>query len=90
MYKNALRGLSKTTMTPFEMMQDMMNSAPGTPVEQLSPEQLAAGAGGPQPAQENAEIQELKRRIQELEAMVSSLNKAPSPPKQRARKRTGS
>ena len=42
MYKNALRGFSKT-MTPFEMMQNMMSSAPGTPAEQFSPEQLAAG-----------------------------------------------
>jgi polyhydroxyalkanoate synthesis repressor PhaR len=95
MYKNALRGLSKTTMTPFEMMQNMMNSAPGTPAEQLSPEHLAAAASGPRAltapqAQENTEIKELKRRIQELEAMVLSLNKAPSPPKKRERKPTGS
>lgn len=94
MYKNAMRGFSKT-LTPFELMQSMMSSAPGSPAEQFSPEQLAAGAAGPhlltaQQAQENAEIQELKRRIQELEATVLNHNKAPSPPKKRARNRTGS
>ena len=47
MYKNALRGFTKT-MTPFELMQTMMSSAPGTPAEQLSPEQLAAVAAGTQ------------------------------------------
>jgi polyhydroxyalkanoate synthesis repressor PhaR len=95
MYKNALRGFSKT-MTPFEMMQDMMSSAPGAPAEPLLPEQPAAGGAGPRllppssQVQENAEIQELKRRIQELEAMVSKLDKAPSPPKKSAPKHIGS
>jgi polyhydroxyalkanoate synthesis repressor PhaR len=94
MYKNALRGFTKT-MTPFELMQTMMSSAPGTPGEQLSPEQLAAVAAGTQTlaaqqAQEGAEIQELKQRIQELEAMVQNLGKAPEPAKKGARKRSGS
>ena len=94
MYKNALRGFTKT-MTPFELMQTMMSSAPGTPAEQLSPEQLAAVAAGTQTlaaqqAQESAEIQELKQRIQELEAMVQNLGKAPEPAKKGARKRSGS
>jgi polyhydroxyalkanoate synthesis repressor PhaR len=91
MYKNAMRGFSKT-LTPFELMQSMMSSAPGSPTEQFSPEQLAAGAHplNAQQGQESAEIQELKRRIQELEATVLNLNKAPSPPKKRARNRTGS
>ena len=94
MYKNALRGFTKT-MTPFELMQSMMSSAPGTQAEQLSPEQLAAVAAGTQTlaaqqAQESAEIQELKQRIQELEAMVQNLGKAPEPAKKGARKRSGS
>ena len=94
MYKNALRGFTKT-MTPFELMQSMISSAPGTQTEQLSPEQLAAIASGTQTlaaqqAQESAEIQELKQRIQELEAMVQNLGKAPEPAKKGARKRSGS
>ncbi|MGC2209722.1 MAG: polyhydroxyalkanoate synthesis regulator DNA-binding domain-containing protein [Candidatus Korobacteraceae bacterium] len=94
MYKNALRGFTKT-MTPFELMQTMMSSAPGTPAEQFSPEQMAAVAAGTQTlaaqqAQESAEIQELKQRIQELEAMVQNLGKAPEPAKKGARKRSGS
>ena len=94
MYKNALRGFTKT-MTPFELMQSMISSAPGTQAEQLSPEQLAAIASGTQTlaaqqAQESAEIQELKQRIQELEAMVQNLGKAPEPAKKGARKRSGS
>lgn len=94
MYKNALHGFTKT-MTPFELMQTMMSSAPGTPAEQLSPEQLAAVAAGTQTlaaqqAQESAEIQELKHRIQELEAMVQNLGKVPEPAKKGARKRSGS
>ncbi len=94
MYKNALRGFTKT-MTPFELMQSMMSSAPGTQAEQFSPEQLAAIESGTQTlaaqqAQESAEIQELKQRIQELEAMVQNLSKAPEPAKKGARKRSGS
>jgi uncharacterized protein YicC (UPF0701 family) len=95
MYKNALRGFTKT-MTPFELMQTMMSSAPGTHADQLSPEQLAAVAAGTQTlaaqqAQESAEIQELKQRIQELEAMVQNLGKAPpEPAKKGARNRSGS
>jgi len=92
MYKNALRGFTKT-MTPFELMQSLM--APGTQAEQLSPEQLAAVAAGTQSlaaqqAQESAEIQELKQRIQELEAMVTKQSNAPEPAKKGTRKRSGS
>ena len=94
MYKNALRGFTKT-MTPFELMQTMMSSAPGAQADQLSPEQLAAVAAGTQTlaaqqAQESAEIQELKQRIHELEAMVQNLSKAPEPAKKGARRRSGS
>jgi polyhydroxyalkanoate synthesis repressor PhaR len=98
MYKNALRGFTKT-MTPFELMQGMMSSAPGAAAEALTPEQMAAAVAGPQPsaeqpAHENAEVQELKQRIQELEAMVRKQPKAPEkaaePAKKGARKRSGS
>jgi polyhydroxyalkanoate synthesis repressor PhaR len=98
MYKNALRGFTKT-MTPFELMQSMMSSAPGGATDAFSAEQLAAAAiAATQPlaaqqAQESAEIQELKQRIQELETMVSKLDNAPEaekPAKKGARKRSGS
>jgi polyhydroxyalkanoate synthesis repressor PhaR len=86
MYKHALRGLSKT-MSPFEVMQNLIQSAPGTPgaaAEPLSAEALTEAAAVPLPAplqeaHENAEIQELKRRIHELEAMVTNLNRVPNP-----------
>ncbi len=95
MYKHALRGLSKS-MSPFEVMQTLMNNAPeaaGAPAAEDSAEQAASGAESPQqvPAQsavpgssaqlaaaqelEHAEIEELKRRIHELEGMVSHINK---------------
>ena len=92
MYKHALRGLSKS-MSPFEVMQSLIQAEPGAASEQqLSPEQVAAaGSQGPVPVlpqtasstqaaleQEHTEIQELKRRIQELEAMVANLR--PSQP----------
>jgi len=100
MYKNALRGFTKP-MTPFELMQTMMTSTPGATAEPFSPEQLAAAAAAAtqplaaQQAQESAEIQELKQRIQELEAMVLKQNKtpeskAPAPAKKGARKHGGS
>jgi polyhydroxyalkanoate synthesis repressor PhaR len=95
MYKDAFRGLSQSTMSPFEVMQNMMNNAPGAPASQSAPEPLPAG-GPPtlvvQAAQDNTEIQELKHRIQELESMVLKLTKAPSPvaKKKRTRSRAGS
>ena len=97
MYKHALRGLSKS-MSPFEVMQTLMNTTPGeagVPGEAVSAEQAAAHLGNaasgtlgtpaeaslaahhaPTPtAQEHEEIDELKRRIHELEGMVAKLNK---------------
>jgi polyhydroxyalkanoate synthesis repressor PhaR len=99
MYKHALRGLSKS-MSPFEVMQSLINAEPGAPAEQqLSPEQVAAAGGQgtvqvlPQAAapsqaaekQEHAEIRDLKRRIHELEAMVANLNKTPAPRKKKTK-----
>ena len=95
MYKNALRGLPNP-MTPFEMMQNMISSAPaGAPSEPAQPQSQPA-ASEPhflppsQLAQANPEIHELKRRIQELEAMVQNFSKGPAAPKKTARKRSGS
>jgi polyhydroxyalkanoate synthesis repressor PhaR len=80
MYKNALRGLSHT-MSPLEVMQSMMNSASGTPSEQNSQEDAAKT----QEAKDDSEIQELKRRIQELEALVKG-NKVSAAKKKPVRK----
>ena len=77
MYKNALRGFSQT-MTPFEVMRQMMippaSGAPGEP-------EGADGSGDSKPQEPKAdtELQELKRRIQELEALVLRRGKAPAP-----------
>lgn len=81
MYKQALRGISKTTMSPFEVMQSLIKpDAGGAEEETLSAEQVAEAAAQPQPvaqpSQENEEIQELKRRIHELESLVTNLNRA--------------
>ena len=54
MYKHALRGLSKS-MSPFEVMQTLMNTAPGAPggpAGEGSAEQMAGIPAGSMPAQE--------------------------------------
>ena len=81
MYKEALRGLSHT-MTPFEMMQKMMTPALGTqaPAEKSQASDLKA-----QEPQTDTELQELRRRIQELEALVLKRGKASPRPKKRVR-----
>lgn len=81
MYKEALRGLSQT-VTPFEMMQKMMTPALGTqaPAEKSQASDLKA-----QEPQTDTELQELRRRIQELEALVLKRGKASPRPKKRVR-----
>jgi polyhydroxyalkanoate synthesis repressor PhaR len=81
MYKHALRGISKTTMSPFEVMQSLIQpGAPGSAEmssdEQPSDADMQFPAPPSQDAQENAEIQELKRRIHELEDMVADMHRA--------------
>jgi polyhydroxyalkanoate synthesis repressor PhaR len=85
MYKDALRSLSHT-MTPFEIMQNMMiPPASGTQGEPAS-----AGDSKPPEPKADAELQELKRRIQELEALVLRRGKAPSQSKKKVRRRASS
>jgi len=93
MYRNALRGLSNP-MAPFEIMQNMITpgqgAAPGAGQEKL-PEIPSAPQVIPpsQKQQENPEMQELKRRIQELEALVLNLSHPPAAAaKKGGRKRT--
>jgi len=97
MYKHALRGISKTTMSPFEVMQSLIKPGnPGSEGEMPSPEQAgepAAGAALPaqHQAQDDTEIHDLKRRIHEFEAMVERLNHPPAPRKKnKAAKPAGS
>ena len=88
MYKDALRGLSHT-MSPFEMMQNMM--IPPASGAQGEPESAdGAGDSKPQEPKADTELQELKRRIQELEALVLRRGKAPSQPKKKVRRRASS
>jgi len=93
MYRNALRGFSNS-MTPFELMQNMISPNPEANAQGKTREPLPQPPSPPQvipPAQgqpENQEIQELKRRIQELEALVLNLSHSPAASKKGARKRT--
>ncbi len=100
MYKNALRGFSHT-MTPFEIVQNMMNPAAGAPVEhpvppEPAPEPAPAPAGEArdlktqESPKEDGELQELKKRIQELEALIVKSSKAHPAPKKKARNRASS
>jgi polyhydroxyalkanoate synthesis repressor PhaR len=104
MYKDTMRGFTQT-MSPFEVMQKMMNSAshaqvePAAPVAEADPTSEPQ-ASKPQESTVETEVQELRRRIQELEAMVLKSDKAPSPqadsiqpektPKKRARNQPSS
>ncbi len=92
MYKNALRGFSHT-MSPFEIVQNMMNSASGAQVEPAPPPPVPESGEGrdvrtPE-SKDDRELQELKKRIHELEALVLKKSKAPAQ-KKRARNRTSS
>lgn len=98
MYKNALRGFSHT-MTPFEIVQNMMNSGSAMGAEHAQPAPVPVPE--PEPAGEahdrktqdskgDSELQELKNRIQELEALVLKGSKAPSTRKKKARTRANS
>ncbi len=94
MYKNALRGFTHT-MSPFEIVQNMMNSTSGVQVDPAPP------APVPEPAVEvheskaqdsngDRELQELKKRIHELEALVLKSKKAQPTRKKKARNRATS
>jgi polyhydroxyalkanoate synthesis repressor PhaR len=88
MYKNTLRGFTKT-MSPFEMMQKMIDTAAGEPTgpEDVSePKTLQAMDN----AKVETEVQELKHRIRELEALVLKKNKVSTTPKKKARRRASS
>lgn len=93
MYKNALRGMSHPK-SPLEVMQYVMNSASGTQPSEAPPDDApespssAPNAVG-QNAKSDTELQELERRIQELESLVRKSSKA-SPPKKRVRSRANS
>ena len=93
MYKNALRGFSHT-MTPFEIVQNMMNASSGAAPEQAPPPvpeatpEAASEAHNTQ--KDESEMKELKKRIQELEALVLKSSKAPSARKKKVRSQTSS
>ncbi len=91
MYKNALRGFSHT-MTPFEIVQNMMNTGSAPETGQTSPAAVPESAGEAhdstaQELKEARELQDLKKRIQELEALVLKNSKAAPSPKKKARTR---
>jgi polyhydroxyalkanoate synthesis repressor PhaR len=86
MYKNALRGLSQT-VSPVEMMQNMMNAASPNQAPEIANEPPVS-ASHTEKTRDDREMQELKRRIQELEALVLKSNKARSPKRKKVRSRT--
>jgi polyhydroxyalkanoate synthesis regulator protein len=97
MYKNALRGFSHT-MTPFEIVQNMMNAgsvigaeqAPPAPVPEPAGPEHASDAPETQESKDDRELRELKARIQELEALVMKSGKTASARKKKARGRANS
>jgi len=93
MYKNALRGFSHT-MTPFEIVQNMMNTGSATAAEHAPPPVPEPASetrdGKTQESKDDRELQELKKRIQELEALVLKSSKASSPSKKKVRSRANS
>jgi len=86
MYKNAWRGFAHV-MSPFELMQQMMNSTSSPPANQVPSE---SGSSKVQEVDTNTELQALKRRIQELESLISKGKKETRPRKMRARPRAKS
>jgi polyhydroxyalkanoate synthesis repressor PhaR len=92
MYKNAWQGFSHTA-SPLEVMQRMVNSAPDPQAGRISSAQKSTSephTSKAQKSKDDTELQELKRRVQELEALVSRDSRAAGPPKKRARTRAKS
>ncbi len=94
MYKNALRGFSHT-MSPFEIVQNMMNSASGAQAEPapLTPVPEPGSEVRDSETQESKaarELRELKMRIHELEALVLKSSKVQPTRKKKVRHRAGS
>jgi polyhydroxyalkanoate synthesis repressor PhaR len=86
MYRNAYRAFSPP-LTPFDVFQSMMTSAaPGG--KPAAPPQAAKPAQEPDPNAAQAEVKELRRRIEELERTVAqSENNSPPAKKQKRSKR---
>ncbi len=82
MYKDAL----SHTMSPFEMMQNMMTP----PASGARGEPEVGGDSKPPEPKTDTELQELKQRIQELEALVLRRGKTPTHPKKKVRRRASS
>lgn len=94
LYKNAWQGLSRT-MSPFEVMQQMMNSTPGQQNPQTASAAAPQATDEPQASKaerinQETELKDLKRRLQELESMIPKESKASSPPKKKSRARAKS
>jgi polyhydroxyalkanoate synthesis repressor PhaR len=84
MYKNALHGMAHPK-SPLEVMQYMMNSASGAQADEVPPAPVPESASQPadakSPDAKETELQELARRIQELESQVVKNSKASRPRK---------
>ncbi len=83
MYRNAYHAFSPS-LTPFDVFQSMMTSAgPGTKPPASPAPANPAQYQDPNAAQ--AEVKELRRRIEELEKTVARAESSASPPKKKRR-----
>jgi hypothetical protein len=93
LYKNAWQGIAQPA-NPFDMMRYMMNSTQAAQATQPPPAsapEAHAEARVSKAGDTNAEadLQELKRRLQELESLVSKTKVSPTRKKQsKARKKS--
>jgi len=78
MYRNAYRAFSPP-LTPFDVFQSMMSSAGQTPQSPASPP-------ASDPASAQTEVNELRRRIEELEKLVTRSSSSGTPMKKSRRK----
>lgn len=78
MYRNAYRAFSPP-LTPFDVFQSMMSSAGQTPQSPASPP-------ASDPASAQTEVNELRRRIEELEKLVARSSSSGTPMKKSRRK----
>lgn len=85
MYRNAYRAFSPP-LTPFDVFQSMMTSA-GQTANPPTPPTAGNKSQDPDPGFAQADVKELRRRIEELEkAVAQSENTAPPGNKQKRRK----
>lgn len=92
LYKDAWQGFSHT-MSPFDVMRQMMNSpaaqpAGSKPAEVAGQDSGVSRTSKTEDAKEDSELQELKRRLRDLESRVSKDSNRPAARKKATRTRS--